>query len=798
MVRTDTGRVRPLRRILSLTACGACLVSIVVASTGAHGASSSTVVTMDVPSATTLTDQCSTDPARKFGVVQPGTPALTATGAGVCRFSFSSSNDSSMIRLSQRDQVGGAMAQTAGPFVAQRAWSNTYYTDVAVFDANTVMVTRPASVRSTTNGGSSWSEVCAACPATAWAGSIARNDANIRFAVGYAPDRVYKSVDAGVNWSPQAGASPEDLIDVDAVSDQVAFAVGDNGTIIRTLNGGTNWTTIAACPMMVGRQLQRVQAVSASVVWASGNGGVCRSTNANGGTPTFADASWVNNPMYVSAIDADVAWLTTGNEYAYRTMDGGVNWTGYSTQLGEGVTEIAAISASSVIVTGKGGLAARTTDTGATWSRMPGIGSNPSYDIAKADATTFYAVGTAATIAKSSNATTWDVQYEQSTTYRTFLDVEAATGDVAWAVAGDGLIRGTTNGGTNWNVQASGTTETLRRIESVSTTRAWAVGDLGTIVTTSDGATWSPQASGTTLTLLGVSAGDSTRVWVSGEDGLLLRTSTGGTAWTTIPSGITSDIKDVHLVAPGVVVYTTATGQIRRSIDSGSTWTTVLNTAGAPWGALDFASELVGYANGENDRIAVTSDGGATWTVSSTNGHATDLDAVSTSHAFFTTHPGEVGITTDRAATTSTPSIGGVMPRPLYGVAAVDAASFWLVGEGGAIIKRTAPTTISDYAGGANWASANTTSMFGVCLQAVGGSAAATWTVDTTGIVGQCQANDADPWRALPSAPSKVAGIAAAGASGSIDVVWGVRTAINQPPGDYAATVIAEVMAPNA
>lgn len=65
---------------------------------------------MDVPSAISLTDACTGPSAWNFGVVQPGTTALTDTGAGVCRMQFSSSNDSAQLRIAQRDGTSTAMS----------------------------------------------------------------------------------------------------------------------------------------------------------------------------------------------------------------------------------------------------------------------------------------------------------------------------------------------------------------------------------------------------------------------------------------------------------------------------------------------------------------------------------------------------------------------------------------------------------------------------------------------------------------------------------------------------------------
>ncbi len=86
----------------------------------AQSASSAVTVTLDVASATSLdASGCvsNTPGVTAFGTVLPGTGAVTAAD---CAITFGSSNDSSMLRLSQQDGGGGAMVP--GPSSGIVAW----------------------------------------------------------------------------------------------------------------------------------------------------------------------------------------------------------------------------------------------------------------------------------------------------------------------------------------------------------------------------------------------------------------------------------------------------------------------------------------------------------------------------------------------------------------------------------------------------------------------------------------------------------------------------------------------------
>ncbi len=78
------------------------------------------------------------------------------------------------------------------------------------------------------------------------------------------------------------------------------------------------------------------------------------------------------------------------------------------------------------------------------------------------------------------------------------------------AVGNDGTILRTTDGGTTWKQQTSGTTEDLYDVSFTDSDNGTAVGSDGTILRTTDGGTtWTRQTSGTTETFYGVSFTDS-------------------------------------------------------------------------------------------------------------------------------------------------------------------------------------------------------------------------------------------------------------------------------------------------
>ena len=100
----------------------------------------------------------------------------------------------------------------------------------------------------------------------------------------------------------------------------------------------------------------------------------------------------------------------------------------------------------------------------------------------------------------------------------TLNSVDFINSNTGWAVGGYGTILKTTNGGTNWTSQTSGTSNTLCSVNFVDQNTGWAVGESGTILKTTNGGTnWISQTSGTTNTLFSVNFVDQNTGWAVGR-----------------------------------------------------------------------------------------------------------------------------------------------------------------------------------------------------------------------------------------------------------------------------------------
>lgn len=121
---------------------------------------------------------------------------------------------------------------------SQSVYGVAYFRSIIFLDDNTgFVVGLNGSYRKTTNGGTNWI-IYTLLGITDDLYQIKKTPSNYLFIVGEA-GTILKSTDLGVNWISQYSTTNKTLSSVFFISDVTGYAVGNNGTIIKTTNGGT-------------------------------------------------------------------------------------------------------------------------------------------------------------------------------------------------------------------------------------------------------------------------------------------------------------------------------------------------------------------------------------------------------------------------------------------------------------------------------------------------------------------------------------------------------------------------------
>ncbi len=155
-----------------------------------------------------------------------------------------------------------------------------------------------------------------------------------------------------------------------------------------------------------------------------------------------------------------------------------------------------------------------------------------------------------------------------------FLSVSFVDANTGFIVGGYGTILHTTNGGTDWISQLSGTMNWLRGVSAADSDTAVAVGDSGIILhTTNGGTTWMNQSSGTAHTLRAVCFIDASTGAVVGDSGTILRTTNGGATWMNQSSGTLSNLNSVSFINASTGTVVGNSGTMMHTTNGGTTWT---------------------------------------------------------------------------------------------------------------------------------------------------------------------------------------------------------------------------------
>jgi photosystem II stability/assembly factor-like uncharacterized protein len=228
-------------------------------------------------------------------------------------------------------------------------------------------------------------------------------------------------VSAQAAWAPQISGTAERLRGVSAVSAAVAWASGNKGTVVRTIDGGATWTVVSP-PDSAALDFRDIEAFDATTAYvlSIGNGDKSRIYRTSDGGKTWALQFTSADPK--SFYDAIAFWDVNsglafgdpvdGRFTVIRTSDGGRTWTPVpAANLPPAIEGEGAFAASGTCLTvqgssnawfGTGGAARariyRSTDRGLTWSvaDTPIQAGNPSsgvFSLAFADARHGIAVG---------------------------------------------------------------------------------------------------------------------------------------------------------------------------------------------------------------------------------------------------------------------------------------------------------------------------------------------------------------------------------------------------------------------
>ncbi|WP_294676852.1 T9SS type A sorting domain-containing protein [uncultured Fluviicola sp.] len=151
---------------------------------------------------------------------------------------------------------------------------------------------------------------------------------NVGMAVSYNGE-IVKTIDGGTNWSSQNSGTTTTLRDVVMIDAQVAVAIGYNGLILRTSDGGGTWTPVSS------GTTQHLVCVdfNYSTLYATGNGGDVFKSVDSGLTWSTLTVDNTSNLKSIYFTDANTGYVGGEHGRIYKTINAGSSWTQLNTGI---------------------------------------------------------------------------------------------------------------------------------------------------------------------------------------------------------------------------------------------------------------------------------------------------------------------------------------------------------------------------------------------------------------------------------------------------------------------------------
>jgi len=374
-----------------------------------------------------------------------------------------------------------------------------------------------------------------------------------------------------------------------AFAGPLGYAVGDNGTALKTLDGGATWTGLATG---TSGELTRVQIIDAgTVVIGSANGCILR-VSTDGGVVftrifTVAEAGCSDQVQAFSFVSPQVGFLLLRNGSVLATHDGGNTFSRQTGVPGTAASSSAGANAgidihfttatSGIVFVGPSGggqsTEFRTGDGGVSWTPVTLPAANVTA-VHFLDVEHAFAIGPNTLLSSADGGRTWSAQSIGHGNSFNSIDCATAMTCVLTVTAGDHLVR-TADGGATASVTTPSSAAILGAAYT-SPTRVVGVGSGGTSVVSNDGgATFATGSSDIGGQYSRLRSGPSGLVYAPGANGVLALSTNGGATWGTLATQTSANLIDASFASSAVGYALDATGGLQLTTNAGASWRTL-------------------------------------------------------------------------------------------------------------------------------------------------------------------------------------------------------------------------------
>jgi len=235
-----------------------------------------------------------------------------------------------------------------------------------------------------------------------------------------------------------------------------------------------------------------------------------------------------------------------------------------------------------------------------------------------------YFVGTCGTIVKTADGgESWNLQ--ESGTNLNLTSIHFYSNNIGFACGGNkysddslSVILKTIDGGNNWQIIYQDALGQNKSVFCISPDTALVVGVNGKVLRTDDaGNSWQNINTGIIDNFCQITFPSPSIGFIISRHGFMIKSTDGGITWKNVelnlppPDARLTSVSFPTINTGYVLFYNNGPGEVLKTTNSGTTWTTVLSNTVSAY-SMDFYTEDIGYITGAG-RNYKTVDGGQTW-----------------------------------------------------------------------------------------------------------------------------------------------------------------------------------------
>ncbi len=418
-----------------------------------------------------------------------------------------------------------------------------------------------------------------------------------------AESELFITQDGGVNWQGVYYTSNGFTAFIFA-DESNGFVTNRIGQLLKTTNGGLNWTVIPFSAIFHVRQFQIID--NTTIVGISfgdfNDNWIIKTTNSgqswianshdlnnpgmyfiNSGKGVFVDSkaniySTTNlgssfeiilggNHRYINDlefIDENFGIALFGFDSYLRTTNGGTNWKFESFNSFILPTKMFFLNEELGWVCGYEQVL-RTDDGGNSWISY-NVSSADLWDIQFLDDSIGFCIDTYNLYKSTNSGVSWTLlkQFSNNLSSLYFL-----SSDVGFTGMGNGNINSTTDGGLNWIEYSIGDIGAIKEILFVDSLIGYGLNVNGFVKTINRGIEWQYEVLDSQYNLNSLHFVDRDYGWIVGADGILLKTINGGISWTKYITGTSNFLSTVDFVNRNIGWISGGNGTIMKNIEGG-------------------------------------------------------------------------------------------------------------------------------------------------------------------------------------------------------------------------------------